>query len=403
MANKFTRFLTGVGQGLTNPKGVMADYDHASRLFVADTFRLSPRTKFLFYVQFEIDTSVVSSLGFQSKHVNEVGFLIKRTDLPKYKFDTVTKNQYNRKKIFYSNFSYDSLSLEFHDDSNGIMNALWALYMSTYVQDRLNPVAAYAETKYRAPGTALDGFRYGLDKPGRTVDFIKSINIFTMSRRRFLGYTLINPKITSWSHGNGAYDESEFNENTMQIEYEAVQYSAGIVEKDSPKGFATLYYDTVPSPLTVAGGGVANLLGEGGVLDGLESVFGDLSSGAAFDIRNGGALTAAIAAVNTARNASRLSGSSIAREALNLISSPAALRNTINSVSGLVGSAFPRSTGVDTTAAVQKPVIANNQPAGRARPATSGTVAQAFPIDGSGSVSGDSLTLTDSFDRARNP
>jgi hypothetical protein len=359
----------------------MADYDHASRLYVADTFRLSPRTKFLFYVQFEIDISVVSSLGFTSKHVNEVGFLIKRTDLPKYKFDTVTKNQYNRKKIFYSNFSYDSLTLEFHDDSNGIINAMYALYMSTYVQDRLNPIAAYSETKYRPPGTSLDGFRYGLDKPGRTVDFIKSINIYTMSRRRFLGYTLINPKITSWSHGSGAYDEGAFNENTMQIEYEAVQYSAGIVEQNSPKGFATLYYDTVPSPLTVAGGGVANLLGSGGVLDGLESVFGDLSSGAAFDLTNGGALRAAIAAANTARNASKLSASSIAKEALNLISSPAALRNTINSVSGLVGSAFPKNSGEVTTEATQKSVITNSQPAGRVAPNTTRPVAQAFPVN----------------------
>jgi len=371
MSNKFTRFLNGVAQGLLNPKGVQADWEHASRLFVGDTYRLSPRTKFLFYAQFEIDTSVVSSLGFTNKHANDVGYLIKRTDLPSYKFDTVTKNQYNRKKIFYSNFTYDPLTLVFHDDSNGVINALYALYMSTYVQDRLNPIAAYSETKYRRPGTSEDGFRYGLDKPGRTADFIKSINLFTMSRRRFLGYKLINPKITSWSHGAGAYDEVEFNENTMQVEYEAVQYSAGLVQRNDPKGFASLYYDTLPSPLSVAGGGVPNLIGEGGVLDGLESIFGDLQSGSAFDLAGGGALRAAIAAVNTAQNASRLSGSSIAQEALNLISSPAALRNTVNSVSGLVGSTFPRSSGVDVTQATQKPVIANNQPTGLSAPPTS--------------------------------
>jgi len=394
MSNKFTRFLTGAVDGLTNPKGVMADWEHASRLFVGDTYRLSPRTKFLFYVQFELDKAAMSSLRFNVKHSDEIGYLIKRTDLPKYKFNTVTKNQYNRKKIFYSNFSYDPLTLEFHDDSNGIINALYALYMSTYVQDRLNPIAAYSETKYRRPGTSEDGFRYGLDKPGRAADFIKSINIYTMSRRRFLGYTLINPKITAWSHGNGAYDEVEFNENTMQIEYESVEYTEGNVSVNSPTGFATLYYDKQPSPLTVAGGGVPNLLGEGGVLDGLESIFGDLQSGSAFDIRNGGALVAAIAAVNTAQNASKLSGSSIAQEALNLISSPAALRNTVNSVSGLVGSTFPKSSGEDITQATQKPVIANNQPTGLSAPPVSPPAAQAFPIGGPGSVPGTPLTIT---------
>lgn len=185
-----------------------------------------------------------------------------------------------------------------------------------------------------------------------------------------------------WEHGNSAYSESEFNENKMQIEYEAVQYSAGNVQQDNPKGFATLYYDTVPSPLTVAGGGVSNLLGEGGVLDGLESVFGDLQSGAAFDIRNGGALVAAVAAVNTARNASKLTASSVAKEALNLISSPSALRNTFNSVSGLIGSTFPKNSGTTTTNATQKTSVTTT--AGTQAANSSGQalpVAQAFPVD----------------------
>jgi hypothetical protein len=308
--------------------------------------------------------------------------LIKATDLPKFKFDTVTKNQYNRKKIFYSNFSYDPLSLTFHDDSNGIINSLYALYMSSYVQDRLNPLAAYSETKYRPPGTSLDGFRYGLDKQGRTSDFINSISIYTMSRRRFLGYTLINPKITQWEHGNSAYDEVEFNENKMQVEYESIVYTSGIVERDTPKGFANLYYDNVPSPLTVAGGGVSNLLGAGGVLDGLEAVFGDLSSGSAFDLTNGGALRAAIAAVNTARNASNLSGSSITAEFKNLISSPAALRNTVNSVSGLIGTAFPKNSGdADTTPATQKTIISTLPDRAPTTSPTTNSSAQSFSVD----------------------
>jgi len=379
MANKFTRFLTSVGEGLLNPNGVQADYSHASRLFVEDTYRLSPRTKFLFYVQFELDKSVISSLDFQQKHAEEVGYLIKSTDLPKFKFDTVTKNQYNRKKIFYSNFSYEPLRLMFHDDSNGVINALYALYMSSYIQDRLNPIAAFSNTKYRPPGTSLDGFRYGLDKQGRTTDFIKSINLYTMSRRRFLGYTLINPKITQWDHGTGDYAEVAFNDNTMQVEYESIVYSSGIVERDNPKGFANLYYDTLPSPLAVAGGGVSNLLGSGGVLDGLESVFGDVASGSAFDLTNGGALRAAIAAVNTARNASNLSASSIAREAVNLINSPAALRNTVNSVSGLIGTTFPKNSSTTTTTATQKSVVANT-PDAPATTTSSAPVAESFPV-----------------------
>lgn len=359
MANKFTRFLQGVGDGLTNPKGVMGDWRHASKLFIDDTYRLSPRTKFLFYVKFELDKTVINSPPFTARHADEVGYLIKNTDLPQFKFEAVTKNQYNRKKISYKNFVYEPIQMTFHDDSNGVMNALWSLYMGAYVQDRFNPTQSYSSTALRPAGTPLDSFRYGLDKAGRSVDFIKSISIYTMSRRRFLGYTMMNPKITSWSHGSGDYSVSELNENKMTFEYEAVYYTGGTVVRDTPKGFANLYYDSVPSPLTVAGGGVSNLFGEGGTLDGLESIFGNIQDGTAFDLKNGGFLKTAILTANTARNASNLTASGIATQAKNIISSPAGITSVVGAIGGLFGSVFNSSsrTNTSTTTATQKSVV----------------------------------------------
>lgn len=359
MANRFTRFLTGVGSGLVNPKGVMGDWRHASRLFVDNTYRLSPRTKFLFYVRFEIRKEVLSSTTFNVRHSDEVGYLIKSTDLPKFKFDTVTKNQYNRKKIVYKNFQYEPISMVFRDDSAGIMNAMWALYMSTYVQDRLNPVAAFTKTNLASSGDPRINFRYGLDKEGRNLDFFESITIYTMSRRRFLGYKLINPKIINWQHGGVDYSASETNEYSMNVEYESIVYQAGNVGRDSPKGFATLYYDNTPSPLTVAGGGVANLFGDGGVLDGLESVFGAVADGTAFG-SVGGFIGTAIQAVNTARNASRLSGRSIGQEVIGaLATNPAGI---VNRVGGLVNTAFPRNSISDqTTPATQRRIVPGDQ------------------------------------------
>lgn len=353
MANKFTRFLTGVGSGLTNPKGLMANWTHATKLFIDDTYRLSPRTKFMFYVRFEIDKTVLTSQVFTNRHVDEVGFLVKATDLPKYTMDAVTKNQYNRKKIVYKNINYDALNLTFWDDSAGIVNALWALYMGYYIADRALPEAAYSKTNYRKTSTGLDNFRYGLDN-NKSVDFIKSISIYTMSRRRFNGYTLINPKITTWSHGQVDHSAGDALENTMSIQYEAVKYSSGSVAVGSPKGFATLHYDVTPSPLSVAGGGVANLVGEGGVLDGLEQIFGDVSSGSAFG-SIGGFLGTAIKTANTIGNIKNLSKESLKNEAINILSSPAAISGVINTVGGIVGSVFPRnSNNTDTTEATPK-------------------------------------------------
>jgi hypothetical protein len=358
MANQFTRFLTGVAEGATNPKGVVGNYTHATRLFIDDTFRLSPRTKFLFYVQFEIDKSAHKAPSFTQRHGEEVGLLVKSADLPKYNFDSVVKNQYNRKKIVYKNFNYEPVTIALHDDSAGIVNALWAIYYGYHVADRNNPRAAFNENKYRTTKTPLDNFRYGMDND-ITVPFFKSINIYTLSRRRFLGYSLINPKIKSWNHGNVAYAESDFLESQMTVEYESVRYSAGNVSVGSPKGFATLHYDNVPSPLSVAGGGVANLTGAGGVLDGLEQIFGDLESGATFD-SFGGFLGTAIKSVNTYKNLNNLTKAGLRTEAINILSNPTNIATAVSTVGGVVGAVFPKSSNnTGTTTAAPKTLTGN--------------------------------------------
>lgn len=357
MANKFTRFLTGVGSGILNPKGLVNNWEHATYVFVDDTYRLSPRTKFLFFVRFEIDSTAHKAPAFTAKHSDEISVLVKSADLPKYSFDSVVKNQYNRKKIVYKNFNYEPVTLTMHDDNAGIVNALWAIYYGYYIADRHNPAMAYEASHLRATKTPKDNFRFGMDND-ISVPFFKSVSIYTMSRRRFQGYTLINPRIKSWQHGNVAYADGGTLESTMTLEYEAVKYSAGSVTMNNPKGFAMLHYDNVPSPLSVAGGGVSNLAGEGGVLDGLEQIFGDLYSGASFDSL-GGFLGTAVKTINTYKNLQGLTKEGLKNEAINILSNPASISTAVSTVGGLVGAIFPKSSSnTDTTTATQKNLIA---------------------------------------------
>ena len=362
MANKFTRFLTGVGTGLTNPKGLVSNWQHATRLFIDDTYRLSPRTKFNYYVRFEIDKTAHKAPSFTARHGDEVGMLVKTADLPKYSFDSVVKNQYNRKRIIYKNINYEPVNITLHDDNAGIINALWAIYYGYYIADRQVPVSAYNDNKYRPTKTPLDNFRYGMDN-NISVGFFKSVSIYTMSRKRFLGYTLINPRIKAWNHGSVDYSANETLESTMTLEYEAVKYSAGNVSINNPKGFATLHYDLLPSPLSVAGGGVATLTGPGGVLDGLESIFGDLANGSTFE-SFGGFLGTAIKSVNTYKNFRGLSKEGLKQEAINILSNPANVATAVSTVGGVVGAVFPKSsTNTETTKAAPK-IMVGDFPAG---------------------------------------
>lgn len=351
MSNKLNGFLNGVASGILNPRGVTSDYRHATRLFVDDTFRLSPRTKFLFYARFEIDKSALKSPHFSNKHSDEIGYLIKSTDLPKYNFNTITKNQYNKKKILYTAINYEPLNLTFHDDSAGVMNALWAVYFGYYVKDRMNPPSSFTHPVYRPKDFILGNFRFGLDND-LSVPFFKSITLYTMSRRRFLGYTLVNPRIKSWSHGSMDNSETAFNENQMSVEYETVFYTGGSVTFDNPKGFAKLHYDNLPSSLDIGGGGTASLLGTGGVLDGLESVFGNIQEGTAFD-SPASFLNTVAGAINTVNNLSNLSSAGLAQEGLAFLGGAAS--SVTNNIGGAINAQFPGSAtdNVGTRAAAK--------------------------------------------------
>jgi hypothetical protein len=103
MANKLNGFLDNFFGGALNPKGNLGDFAHASRLYVDDAFRLAPKTKFLYFVNFNFykDDKHDVLAGFpkmQNRHRAEINMLVKSVDLPQYRSAVEVKNAYNRKK-----------------------------------------------------------------------------------------------------------------------------------------------------------------------------------------------------------------------------------------------------------------------------------------------------------------
>ena len=300
-------FLKGFQDGLPG----MKDYQHASRLYIDDNFKLMPKQKFLFHVVFNTDETLFVN-GFNSNERYQLNMLVKQCDLPKYNMSYEEKVQYNKKMYAGTRIAYEPVNITFHDDHADTVNAFWKKYYEYNIADSvgMNNDLTISNTKddYYAFGDARQTTKFGMDTPRqRQKPYLKGIEIFVLHKQRFTSMTLVNPVIGSFSHDNlDQADGQGIMNNTMQILYETVIYKSGIVNRNNVPGFATINYDNSPSPLTVLGGGTNSIFGPGGVVDGVGSVIRNVQSG--------NILGAILSASNTYNNAKKIKKSDVKEE-----------------------------------------------------------------------------------------
>ena len=292
-------FLKGFQDGQPG----MKDYQHASRLYIDNNFKLMPKQKFLFHVVFNTDETLFQN-GFNSSEKYQLNMLVKACELPKYNMSLEEKTQYNKKLYTATRIAYEPVTITFHDDHADTVNAFWKKYYEYNVADSvgMNNDLTISNTK----DDYYDGIKkrattkFGLDTPKvRQKPYLKGIEIFVLHKKRFTSMTLVNPVIGSFSHDNlDQADGAGVMNNTMQILYETVIYKAGIVNRNNVPGFATVNYDQSPSPLSVLGGGTNSIFGPGGIVDGIGSVISNVQSG--------NILGAILGASNTYNNAKKI-------------------------------------------------------------------------------------------------
>ncbi len=298
-------------QGFQDGLPGMKDYQHASRLYLDDNFRLMPKQKFLFHVVFNTDETLFQG-GFVSNERYQLNMLVKACDLPKYNMSVEEKVQYNKKMYAATRIAYEPVNITFHDDHADTVNAFWKKYYEYHIADsiNMNTDLTISNTKddYYKFGSDRKTTKFGMDTPAQTgKPYLKGIEIFVLHKQRFTSMTLVNPVIGSFSHDNlDQADGGGVLQNTMQILYETVIYKSGIIHANAPKGFATINYDKSPSPLTVLGGGTNSIFGPGGVVDGIGSVIRNVND------RN--ILGAIISASNTYNNAKKIKKSDVKEE-----------------------------------------------------------------------------------------
>ena len=278
-------------------KGVR-DYTHASKTFRSSNYNLSPRTKFLFYVYFNLNTNIpaVANLISGGKS-STIGLMVKTAQLPSYQIDVQTMNQYNRKRLVQTKINYQPAQIVFNDDNSDLIRNMWYQYYQYYYSDptykygntpnqagvlgELQVPAVFGGASYTANDTysasrgaqhwGLSGQGYNnpslqslstalLTGPASGQEpFFRDITISGMSQKTYAQYVMINPLIDSWTHDT--YDYSQGNglmTHIMTIKYENVKYYSGAVGGAQPSdpvtGFADpAHYDTTISPIAVPG------------------------------------------------------------------------------------------------------------------------------------------------------
>lgn len=343
---KFTGFLDNLSSGILGPKGNMADWQHARRLFIDNNQELAPKSKFLYHVYFQLTESGYGILKELRNFNKEVGMLVKSADLPKYQAQIETKNKYNRKKNIQTSIQYDPVNIEFHDDNYGVTTAFLEAYYKYYFADGNHPFndGSYGnrrtgDTTYQGPG--VNSYKYGLDNNTPVIPFFDYIQITQFARKNYTTYTLINPIITNWAHDNvNSNDGGATTTNTITVAYESVLYDRGTVSDNGVKGFAQEHYDQTPSPISILGGGGSSFFGAGGTLDTAVDIFRYLRGENNFD----NPLEAAIAGANLIGNARNLTSEGLRSEGYSILTR--ALGDVGGTdVSGVAQTFFPKSGG----------------------------------------------------------
>lgn len=257
------------------------DYRHASELFVSGNYRLAPKLGFSYHVAFDINPAIGAKLS--NTEQMELGMLVKEVALPQFKINAQKKNAYNRWDIVQTKIEYDDVRITFHDDGANVVRNFWFDYYSYFFRDTDYTMPVYAAGHKYAPLRSKNWGYTPRDTGGvgsNKLQFINAIRIYSMQQKRFSEYTLINPVILGFSHGQHRSDASEPMTHEMTIGYEAVKYAEGyVIPGETVTGFGELHYDKTPSPLTPAGGGTRSILGPGGVIDTADSIIKDLSEG----------------------------------------------------------------------------------------------------------------------------
>jgi len=242
---------------------------HASYNFgqkALSLFRNQPRFPFEYYININlnnIDTAkTFISDFFNTADLAQIMPLVKTVDMPSMKIDTTPLNQYNRKRLSQTKIAYEPIKMVFHDVADGKTLKFWDMYYRYYFSDGNEPgknvaksfpnpnredLGAQSDLSTNTNGDkssiqnivadALDNHNFGFNLP--TVqnirNLIQTIEIYQVHGGRFNQVTLVNPRISAFTHDMLNYSTGDKTlEITLMWEYEYAYYTIQNMQLTDP-------------------------------------------------------------------------------------------------------------------------------------------------------------------------
>lgn len=251
-------------------------------------YRNQPRFPFEYYVSINLN-NVGSASSFISQYFNspdwsQIAPLVKSVDMPSMKIETTPLNQYNRKRLSQTKIAYEPVKMVFHDVADGKTLKFWDMYYRYYFSDgsepgkneakqsqqknktfsieelkksitpNLNtslgnlptsvkklfqsnaPTGANSPTNTSGSKEATEDivsdklnshlFGFNLPQVRNIRNLIQTIDIFQVHGGRFNQVTLVNPRISAFTHDVLNYSATDKTlELTFTFEYEYAYYT----------------------------------------------------------------------------------------------------------------------------------------------------------------------------------
>ena len=260
-------------------------------------YRNMPRLPFEYYINIQLN-NVGTAKSYIQQYFNtatwqQIAPLVKTIEMPSFKIETTPLNQYNRKRLSQSKIMFEPVKVVFHDVADGKTLKFWEMYYRYYFADGSEPgmntpkqntnqngqtsIESFnsnvspsynsnvsgnpssvitSTTSNTSPGAisptntigskqdtqniisnTLNNHNFGFNLP--TVlnirNLIQTIQIYQVHGGRFNQVTLVNPRISAFTHDTLNYAAGDKTlELTFTFEYEYAYYTIQNMQLNNP-------------------------------------------------------------------------------------------------------------------------------------------------------------------------